>query len=210
MIDSAFVILCLLFAGALVGAEHYNAARLKWVAKPAASLCFVLFAANGASPAFYSLMIIAGLIACAAGDVFLLKDRQWAFLSGMGAFALGHIFYVAAFINSAAQAPIAALLPGIIVLAVVAFTIWRLWPALGAFRFPVLAYTGVISVMVILSFIAAPKGVAPYWPLIIGAIGFAVSDIAVARDRFATTEIANYYWGLPLYYGAQLLIASSV
>jgi hypothetical protein len=31
----------------------------------------------------------------------------------------------------------------------------------------------------------------------------------VARDRFVRHEFANRAWGLPLYYGAQLLIAAT-
>jgi hypothetical protein len=45
---------------------------------------------------------------------------------------------------------------------------------------------------------------------VIGATCFMSSDVAVARDRFVTPGVANRVWGLPLYYGAQLLLAWTV
>jgi hypothetical protein len=39
---------------------------------------------------------------------------------------------------------------------------------------------------------------------------FAISDMAVARDRFVTQTPANAFVITPLYFGAQLLFAVSV
>jgi uncharacterized membrane protein YhhN len=39
---------------------------------------------------------------------------------------------------------------------------------------------------------------------------FAISDIAVARDRFVRQSLTNKIWGIPLYYLAQVLFAISV
>jgi hypothetical protein len=39
---------------------------------------------------------------------------------------------------------------------------------------------------------------------------FFVSDLAVARERFIEHTFLNKTWGLPLYYGGQLLLATSV
>ena len=47
------------------------------------------------------------------------------------------------------------------------------------------------------------------WAVAVGALAFTASDISVARDRFVRHEFLNRAWGLPLYYGAQLLIAST-
>ncbi|NNF09333.1 MAG: lysoplasmalogenase, partial [Acidimicrobiia bacterium] len=40
-----------------------------------------------------------------------------------------------------------------------------------------------------------------------GASLFIASDIAVARNTFVAPGYANKLWGLPLYYGGQLLLA---
>jgi hypothetical protein len=44
----------------------------------------------------------------------------------------------------------------------------------------------------------------------VGALGFYVSDVFVARQRFLKSEIVNRLIGLPLYYGGQFLLAFSV
>ena len=88
-----------------------------------------------------------------------------------------------------------------------------LWPHLDEFCWPVTFYTIIIATMVAASLIAAPPGnmaMAPYWLVIAGALGFAISDLAVARDRFVAHQFSNKLWGLPLYYGAQLMLAASV
>ena len=43
-----------------------------------------------------------------------------------------------------------------------------------------------------------------------GAAMFCVSDLSVARDRFVSPGFVNGAWGLPLYFGGQLLLAASV
>jgi len=46
--------------------------------------------------------------------------------------------------------------------------------------------------------------------LAIAALMFAASDVSVARNRFVARKIVNKVWGLPLYYAAQLLFATSI
>ena len=46
--------------------------------------------------------------------------------------------------------------------------------------------------------------------LLVGAIGFYLSDLAVARQRFVHESLTNRPWGLPLYFGSQLLLAGTV
>ena len=43
-----------------------------------------------------------------------------------------------------------------------------------------------------------------------GALAFAVSDVAVALDRWMGAVFPHRLWGLPLYYAAQLSFAWSV
>ena len=45
------------------------------------------------------------------------------------------------------------------------------------------------------------------WRLPVGAGLFIVSDVAVARQTFVQPGFVNRLWGLPLYYGGQLLLA---
>jgi len=47
-------------------------------------------------------------------------------------------------------------------------------------------------------------------PIVAGVLLFALSDVFVARDRFVKAEAINAKLGLPIYFAAQLLLASSV
>jgi uncharacterized membrane protein YhhN len=46
--------------------------------------------------------------------------------------------------------------------------------------------------------------------ILLGAMLFVVSDLAVARNRFVARAFINRAIGLPLYFTAQLLLAASV
>ena len=73
-------------------------------------------------------------------------------------------------------------------------------------RLPVVAYVIVITAMV-----AAAVGTAlrtEAWLLLVGAAAFYLSDLSVARDRFVASGFGNRLWGLPLYFFAQMLLAS--
>ncbi len=190
-----------------LGFEKRGNRRGKTAVKPFASLGFIgLALASGAARSTAGILILAGLLCCAAGDVFLLSRGRGLFLAGLGSFLAGHILYCAAFLSrNPAPEPIlltAALLipPAVIV--------WRwLRPHLkGGLTGPVLAYVIVISVMAALAVGAAGAG----FPVRIvpGAFAFYLSDLAVARDRFVRPGFWNRLWGLPLYYLGQLLIAS--
>ena len=75
-------------------------------------------------------------------------------------------------------------------------------------RIPVQAYLVVIATMLAVS-VAAAQG-SGRWAIAVGAVAFAVSDLSVARGRFVAPGFSNAAWGLPLYFGAQLVLASSV
>lgn len=200
---------CGFCAGGLVLAEARGARTAQRVLKTAASTLFILTAiAAGALGSSYGQAIVAGLCLCAVGDVLLLSKRQAAFLAGIGAFAAGHLAYVVAFALTGPAFGAAAAAGLVGMAAFSGLTLRWLWPHLGAFRLPVAAYVAIISAMVV----AAVAAAAATGDLRIAAGGvlFAISDIAVARDRFVREDFANRLWGLPLYYSAQLLLASTV
>ena len=110
-------------------------------------------------------------------------------------------------------AGIFALAPVVVGLGALAY----LWPKLGKLRIPVIFYVAVIITMVI-SAIAFLRGNPAAVQMQLhrrelfaaGAVLFFISDLAVARDKFVAKGYVNRMWGLPIYYGAQLLIAWSL
>ena len=75
-------------------------------------------------------------------------------------------------------------------------------------RIPVLLYVIAISAMMAMA--AATWSAHGGLVLLLGALLFVISDLAVARNRFIVPGFINRAWGLPTYFAAQLLLAASV
>jgi len=164
--------------------------------------------AAGALDSTYGQWVLAGLVLCLLGDLLLIPlDRPAVFRAGVFAFLLGHVAYSAAFVTQPLDG--FGLAGGAILLAVVVFGVLRwLGSSLPAdMVWPVRTYLVVIGVMSTLACGVTAAG-GP-WAVAAGALAFTASDVSVARDRFVRHEFLNRAWGLPLYYGAQLLIAST-
>jgi len=192
---------------ALLAAERAGWQPGVWVAKPIAAAGFVGAAwANGALDTPYGSWILLGLVLSLIGDVFLIpKERPRAFLIGLVAFLLGHVAYTIAFAVRGLDVPTMAVAM-VAVLALGLMALRYLLPHVSAsMRRPVLAYVVVISGM--LACAAATVGHAGMPAIFAGAFAFYLSDLAVARQRFVAKSFWNKAWGLPLYFGAQLILA---
>lgn len=185
-----------------------RAGRVRLAAKPAASVCFLVTAVSlGALDTAYGSWVLVALVLSALGDVALLGRATPLFLGGLVSFLVGHLAYVVAFAVRGVDA--AWLGAAALVLAPPLVVVLRwLLPHAGSLRAPVLLYAVVISAMV-----AAAAGTVGFdrdARILVGALAFYLSDLAVARDRFVEESPRNGWWGLPLYYGAQFLLAWTV
>lgn len=200
---------CLACVAALLQAERTGSRGGRVLFKLGASSCFVAVAvALGAPGSVYGRWMLAALLLGWLGDALLLSRQPRAFLAGLGAFLLSHLCFALAFLGGALSVP--AL--GIASLAALAFGAgvqrW-LGPHLTAgFRWPVRAYVLVILLMVVAA--AGHAAAAGRWAVLAGALLFALSDLAVARDRFVQAGFGNKLWGWPTYFAAQLLLAWTV
>ncbi len=94
-------ILTLLAMGTAVFAirgEYQSSRTHVYIFKPATTLLIILLALQGSTPdtPAYKWLVVAGLILCLAGDVFLMLPPRY-FTLGLGSFLAGHWFYIAAF-----------------------------------------------------------------------------------------------------------------
>ncbi len=205
-----FTALCLVGLAGTLAAERRGNKTARYIAKPLASLGFILVCATGGGfDQSYACWILAGLVLGAGGDVALMFESDRAFLAGLVSFLLGHAAYVVAFaVILAPDQWITLHMTAPIVGSVVVGL--YLWPHLGSMKLPVLVYLVVITSMVI-GAIAIVLGLGDDHAYLLGAgaIAFFASDIAVARDRFVAPGFVNRAWGLPAYYGGQLLLAWS-
>jgi uncharacterized membrane protein YhhN len=195
---------------ALLACERQGFRPGAWIAKPLASTGFLWVALEaGATGSLYGRAVLGALALCWLGDVLLLgRGRGLGLRLGLGSFLLGHLAFAVAFgIRGldAASVLVAALL---LLLPAGAALRWLLPHVPADWRVPVFAYVGVISLMVVaaLGSVSQPHDIS----VAVGAMAFYGSDLAVARERFVASGFANRAWGLPLYYGAQLLLAASV
>jgi len=179
------------------------------VAKLLASTGFVAVALGlGAVHTTYGQAILLALALSWVGDVCLLSRRNGWFLAGLVAFLVAHVAFGVAFVVRGVDSTVVA--GGGALLAIPALVVRRwLSPHLpAAMRRPVDAYVVVITAMVALSLGCTAAGATPM--IAVGAIMFYLSDLSVARDRFVRSELRNRLWGLPLYYGAQLVLACTL
>jgi uncharacterized membrane protein YhhN len=188
----------------LLAAERTRSSG-RFLAKPLASAGFIAVAvAAGALDTAFGRWMVAALVLSALGDVFLLGSSDTTFLGGLGSFLTAHLVYGIAFLVRGVAAPgLLAIVP----FAIFAWQVLRwLRPHLSdRMRGPVVAYAVVISIMGVLA--AGTAADVWDWRIPTGAIMFVISDLAVARDNFVAPGFSNRLWGLPLYYGGQLLLA---
>jgi len=180
-----------------------------WIAKPLASTGFIGAAlAAGAQDSGYGWLVLLALVLSWLGDVLLIPDDPRSFVAGLGAFLLGHVAFAVAFLSRGVS-PLAVGIAALVLFLPMRWALRWLGPHVSReMATPVKAYVTVISIMVMCAVGAVAAGGPPV--ILAGAVAFYASDLAVARQQFVAKTILNKLWGLPLYYGAQLLLAFSV
>ena len=202
---------------ALLYAEATDRPGLRWTAKPLASAGFLLAALD--APAFrlptgVGWLLFGALVLSAIGDVLLVPKSKAAFIAGIAAFALAHIAFSAWFLTSGLNPVVLAV--AVAAMLVVGHLVWTwLDPHLtGAMRAAVRVYVLLVSLMTAFAVaFGAHAIIAGSLRAALPALGgvlFCVSDVAVARHRFVAPAFINRAWGLPVYYTAQLLLASAL
>lgn len=195
---------CAVLVTSQVGGFHGAAIAAKLLA----SSSFVALAISaGAMRSAFGRLLLAGLLLSWIGDMLLLGRTQALFLSGLCAFLLAHLAYVTAFIAHGVnwRWVAAAAIPVALTSALV--SAWLSPHVPDPMQIPVRLYTVVISCMVIAAI--GTRGAGAGLAIPAGALLFYFSDLSVAAGQFMQPEFPNYVWGLPFYYGGQLLLAGS-
>jgi uncharacterized membrane protein YhhN len=206
---AAPIVLAVLAVAALMLCDSQRYRPGRYIFKPMAAAAFIWAAlAVDAASFSYGQWMLAGLCLCFVGDILLMADAEPAFIGGLGAFLLGHLCYAVAF-TQLAWTPATLLVSALPVAALVYFTLRWLSPHTeGPLRFAVPLYTAVIAGMLLAAGMTVNEPAAAL--IIFGAIGFAISDLAVARQQFIKDSRLNGLWGTPLYFASQMLLAGSV
>lgn len=208
---SPLIVLPLFTLAALVAAlitERRGAPIARAVSKALASSGFIATAiAAGAPSSSYGRALLVALGLSMAGDLLLLSSSLRYFAAGLAAFLCGHLAYCAAFVIRGVDLRAVAIAAVALLLGDLVIARWLLGHVPGRLRPAVVAYILVISAMTALAAGATvATGRAVY---LVAGVAFLVSDLFVARHRFVAPGFTNRAWGLPLYYGAQILFALS-
>jgi len=161
-----------------------------------------------------SLFLLLGLIACLAGDYFLSIEGNRNFLGGLSAFLIGHLFYIAHFSADFDQTNL--LLPQsretlLVLAALAAVVLLRLWPWLQELKIPVILYTFAIMAMAYFARMAQPGLL-----VLTGVVLFVISDVILANDKFTPLTRSFFRKLMPhavwlLYFSGQsLIVAGSI
>lgn len=155
------------------------------------------------------LVPLAGLWACALGDYLLARDGERTLMAGIGAFALGHILYVAGFFQifepEVFTTPASIAVPLVLILLGLSTEKW-LQPHTAELRGPVRIYVGLILIM---GCVAAQQPI-PQTTVFWGALAFILSDLLLSVQIFIKNDGIWGRLGSHLvwlfYYLAQVLI----
>ena len=212
MLICIVIVLAAILLVGLIGAEKTNApSRILFFKIPLSFLFILVWGLQPYQNTLVSILVGVALVCCLGGDVLLAFGASITFSLGLIAFLCGHLLFASAFFINGTIGPGMAV--GVILVGVAAKFIWRwLAPHLGHMTIPALAYLVVISIMVCGAWSILLNGQIPHQArvgMLVGAVLFYLSDIAVARQRFVINDHRNRIVGLPLYYGAQFILAYS-
>ena len=210
-------LLAVLAAALFVRVNEYGAPQGKLLVKGLASLLFVLLGVVCAARTggAYAALLVAGLVFGAAGDALLQlmdcrpREKEKFFRAGLGAFLLGHVFYIVAF-GMLGGASLWAVLGAAALFALLFCLQFPLRLDLGAQKLPVYLYAAVISLMA--AFAVGAGGTGGRGVLAaLGGLLFVVSDAILALIFFSPLKKKRLpAWNLITYYAAQILLALSI
>ena len=133
-----------------------------------------------------TLLICAQLFGC-AGDVCLLSDAFPLFAGGIGAFLIGHIFYISIFGGESWKGMSwKGWVPGLLVMLALVFGLVKLLHVSGALLPPMAVYGFVLTLLMFSTFcgLVRLEDKATWGILFAGAVLFTFSDCLIAAGTF--------------------------
>jgi uncharacterized membrane protein YhhN len=194
---------------ALLGVELRRRVLLI-LSKPVATLSLIGVVMEG-PPTLTVVLVSAGLAFSVIGDTALLSKSRPAFLVGLFAFLIAHLFYAAGFLWGEAAGPAWAPFVGIAIYGTASgWLVRRMWGGLlPALRAPLVIYTAACTAMAstALATVAGPWPAAASTAAAAGAALFFVSDANIAWLDFVEPYPHGQTVTLSLYWTGQLAIA---
>ena len=210
----ALVLFCLSVVGVIIF-EFTQIPAIHFISKPLIVISLLVYYYYGSQREDRSPTFILALVACLAGDVFLMNPEY--FIPGLVSFLVGHLLYIFAYRQHQNEDDVDSLrglqrvrLAFPIVLAGTGLVV-ILFPVLGSMQLPVMIYAAVITVMALTALFRYGRTTSKsFWLVFAGAVLFMMSDSILAFNKFMK-PVANA--GLLImitYMAAQFLIVEGI
>ncbi|PWK53236.1 lysoplasmalogenase [Pleionea mediterranea] len=196
---------------ALLIADAVKQPKLSAVLKVVTSALLVIYCFHiyFQQPSTYGVLIVIAITLGALGDVCLISKQKLWFVIGLSVFLLGHLVFIAAFLQydfNPAESMAGMIGIGIAMYAV--FNHIKSKLETTAMKAAVIIYMLTIAIMAAIALSIRVEG--EHTLIGLGAILFLLSDYFVANNRFNKTRLYNRAIGLPLYYSAQFILATTI
>jgi uncharacterized membrane protein YhhN len=198
----------------LVGYCYRSASWSKTVFKTVSISALALAAVLANS----SIWLPLALAACAMGDYYLSREGAAEFLKGVGAFAVGHIFYILLFLtdplSDIGRLSLNARIATLSALAIISFIMLLiLWFYAGKLRLAVAGYIVIVTMMGVAS--ATLPWQAYYNTMLLGVMFFILSDLILSLELFMFPKMSWMFKTAPFavwmfYWLAQVLITAGL
>lgn len=188
-------------------------AMTKCLLMPLLAVSAISFALQGESCKPYTLFLLAAALSCGtAGDAFLLRSSDRAFITGALCFLAGHAAWMLAMRKAVAACPAGGIAAWAIVSALLLFFLWRM---LGSPR-GIMGASAVVYGLFLMAL--AGTGIAAVhkraWPpsfmFLAGSVFFLISDGVLAYDRFAKRIAHSNFIVMLTYIAAQTMLSFAV
>jgi uncharacterized membrane protein YhhN len=185
------------------------------ICKPLIASSLIAYYFFGVAREDRSPIFILALIACLAGDIFLLSPDY--FIPGLVSFLIGHVLYIFAYRQHQNEDDADSLrglqrvrLAFPIILAGTGLVV-ILYPVLGDLRIPVIVYAAVITSMVLVALFRYGRTTSQsFWLVFFGAVCFMISDSVLAINKFLDPISNAGLYIMATYMAAQFLIVQGI
>lgn len=180
--------------------------RLEYFAKPATTALLIAAAlAMDTDQGTMRSYVVAALVLCLAGDVFLMLPQD-LFVPGLASFFVAHLLFVVAFLtHEPGHSALPTLIPTLLLVPILLRSIFvavrRDHPDLVL---PVVAYAGAIGAML------AESAVTGSLLVVAGAAVFVASDTILANNRFVRPLPHGHLATMVTYHAALALLVLSL
>ena len=208
-----FVVVTLLnWVGRYMGNDAL-AAAVKPAIMPLLAASVLVYALNHRLDRRKLTLLICAELFGFAGDVLLLPSGFWFFISGMAAFLIGHVCYMALFgsISWRGLSPVQWIV-SVVVMGAIAWPLVKVTGINGPMFWPMVVYGFALLFLVFSAFagvLRMPRGGrCTWWILLAGTMLFLISDLCLAMSIFGVLKFAWRSFVIMLtYLAAQSLLA---